>query len=220
MIDSDCLKLRGFGLTRLDEALLPNDDVLPELSIRDVSNLDWCNRLANDAVSLIPNREIGWLIVRATLFAKSTRRNWSVPWHQDTTISVAQKQLTPGYSAWSQKSGVFRVRPPIEVLRDMITVRIHLDDHASSSGPLEIVDGSHQLGILSGARRSQVSATDEPTAIRARKGDVLVMSPLVLHRSRSSESEGMRRVLHLELSRKELPGGLAWRTKVPIPRVP
>ncbi len=44
----------------------------------------------------------------------------------------------------------------------------------------------------------------------ARRGDVLVMSPLILHGSPRAEAPGHRRIVHVEFSSRELPKPLAW----------
>src|SRR5262245_31422379 len=74
--------------------------------------------------------------VRAIFFDKVDDANWSLFWHQDNVIAVAERRETPGYVGWSQKAGVWQVQPPAEVLTHMIAVRIHLDDSGPTNGPL------------------------------------------------------------------------------------
>lgn len=38
---------------------------------------------------------------RATLFEKSNRANWLVPWHQDTALPLAEKFNRPDWGPWS-----------------------------------------------------------------------------------------------------------------------
>jgi hypothetical protein len=66
--------------------------------------------------------------VRALLFDKTPEANWGVPWHQDLTIAVKSRVETPGFGPWTVKAGIHHVRPPVEVLERMVTLRIHLDD--------------------------------------------------------------------------------------------
>src|ERR1700689_1943743 len=42
---------------------------------------------------------------RATLFEKSARTNWLIPWHQDTALPLASSFDAPGRGAWSEKAG-------------------------------------------------------------------------------------------------------------------
>ena len=86
--------------------------------------------------------------VRATLFDKTAAANWLVPWHQDLTISVADRLDVPGYGPWTRKAGVWYVRPPAAVLDRMLAVRIHLDDCGESNGALRVFPGSHCSGRL------------------------------------------------------------------------
>ena len=66
--------------------------------------------------------------VRAIWFNKSAETNWLVAWHQDLAIAVRERIETPGFEAWSVKESVPHVQPPVEVLEQMLTVRIHLDE--------------------------------------------------------------------------------------------
>ena len=58
---------------------------------------------------------------------------------------VLQERIDrPGYGAWSNKAGVTHVQPPLGVLQQMLTVRLHLDDCLDDNGPLRVVPGSHR----------------------------------------------------------------------------
>lgn len=65
-------------------------------------------------------------LVRSILFNKSLDANWQVAWHQDLTIAVATQEEVEGYSSWSVKEGVVHVQPPVQVLEQMLSVRLHL----------------------------------------------------------------------------------------------
>lgn len=69
-------------------------------------------------------------VVRGLFFDKTPEANWTVPWHQDRSIAVRDRLEVEGYGPWSVKAGVVHVQPPAEVLRAMLTIRIHLDDCA------------------------------------------------------------------------------------------
>ena len=79
--------------------------------------------------------------VRAIFFDKVPGANWSLGWHQDSVISVAERREVPGFVAWSRKAGVWQVQPPAEVLARMLAVRVHLDDcGADNWGGAEMTD--------------------------------------------------------------------------------
>lgn len=151
--------------------------------------------------------------VRAIFFDKTATTNWRVPWHQDLTIAVAKQIETPGFDGWSIKEGVQHVQPPREILESMAAIRLHLDDCGADNGALKVVPGSHTLGRIdaaSAAARAQMSAT----ICEARKGDALLMRPLLLHSSSPSTNPNHRRVLHIEYATQDLPNGLEWFERV------
>lgn len=43
--------------------------------------------------------------VRSILFDKSRASNWSLGWHQDRTIAVAERVDAPGFLSWNRKGG-------------------------------------------------------------------------------------------------------------------
>lgn len=148
--------------------------------------------------------------VRALFFDKTPAANWRVPWHQDVTIAVAERVAVPGFGPWSVKDGVVHVQPPRQVLENMVALRLHLDDCGAENGPLRVVPGSHRDGKLSAAEVVVARERSEPVTCEARRGDVLLLRPLLLHTSSPARQPGHRRVLHLEYAATELPGGLRW----------
>jgi hypothetical protein len=85
---------------------------------------------------------------RAIFFNKAPDANWSLGWHQDNVISVAEQIDVPGFVGWGQKAGVWQVQPPVEILSRMVAVRVHLDDCGPENGPLRVIPGSHRHGWL------------------------------------------------------------------------
>jgi ectoine hydroxylase-related dioxygenase (phytanoyl-CoA dioxygenase family) len=158
-------------------------------------------------LQLLPGRPAP---VRSILFDKTPDENWPVPWHQDLTIAVAAEMDVPGYGPWSRKDGTVHVQPPAILLQRMATVRIHLDDTSSENGALRIIPGSHLFGkIPSGMVASHVGGPI--VTCECRPGDVLVMSPLILHSSRKSLNPIRRRILHFEYAQPEdLDPSLSW----------
>lgn len=148
--------------------------------------------------------------VRGIFFDKVPSANWKVPWHQDLTIAVRERHDIAGFDPWSQKDGVPHVQPPVQVLAEMLTTRLHLDACPRDNGPLRVLPGSHQSGRLSAGKivgwREQV----EERVCPVERGGLLLMKPLLLHASSASESPSHRRVLHIEWAARELPTPLRW----------
>lgn len=148
--------------------------------------------------------------VRAIWFNKSVEANWLVAWHQDLAIAVRERIDVPGFDAWSVKEGVPHVQPPAVLLERMLTVRIHLDDAGEGNGALRVVVGSSRLGRLNAEEIAAARRAGGETTCAAAAGDALLMRPLLLHASAKSATGHPRRILHLEYSADELPGGLQW----------
>jgi ectoine hydroxylase-related dioxygenase (phytanoyl-CoA dioxygenase family) len=149
-------------------------------------------------------------VVRAIYFDKHKDANWKVSWHQDVTIAVREKLDVDGFSAWSVKAGITHVQPPVPVLSNMLTVRVHLDHTAETNGALRVIPATHRLGRLDSNRISYWKAQQKPVTCSVRSGGVVIMRPLLLHSSLPSVNPQHRRVLHFEYSADDLPGGLEW----------
>jgi ectoine hydroxylase-related dioxygenase (phytanoyl-CoA dioxygenase family) len=89
---------------------------------------------------------------------------------------------------------------PATVLRQVLALRIHLDDSTAENGPLRVLPGTHTEGVLSDDDIHEFAAHIEPTDCLVPQGGVLAMKPLLIHASSKSLSEGLRRVLHIEYS--------------------
>jgi len=148
--------------------------------------------------------------VRAIYFNKSSETNWLVAWHQDLTIAVTHQADVPGFGPWSTKDGVVHVQPPVELLQDMITLRLHLDDTDGSNGALKVLPGSHVHGGLAAADIERLRGSIPEEICRAQRGDALLMRPLIIHASGRSTSDRHRRILHIEYAGNDLPDGLHW----------
>lgn len=163
--------------------------------------------VSHTILSRIPS---GLRPVRSILFDKTASENWPVPWHQDLTIAVAEEREIPGYGPWSHKAGSPHVQPPIALLENMVTVRVHLDETPVSNGALRVIPGSHRRGRIDA---EALRGCDKQGAVtcECRPGDVLLMSPLILHSSRRAESPARRRVIHFEYARDgDLDARLRW----------
>ncbi len=152
----------------------------------------------------------GAFAVRGLLFDKTPTANWGVPWHQDLTIAIKRRVDAPGFGPWTVKGGVPHVRPPVEVLERMVTIRLHLDDVGSENGPLLVVPGSHRQGRLDVVSSQEWLDGNRARACLVARGGVLMMRPLLLHASSPSNGPSHRRVVHLEYATGGLPFGLEW----------
>ena len=153
-------------------------------------------------------------------FDKIPAANWTVPWHQDVTITVAKPVDMPGFGPWTEKLGVPHVQAPLSILRRMVTLRLHLDDCGDDDGALWVVPGSHRHGKLAEEEIRRLGREVPLHVCTARAGDVLVMSPLILHSSSPAKEPSHRRVVHLEYAACELPDGLEWYEDSSPPTTP
>lgn len=150
--------------------------------------------------------------VRAIFFDKNPEKNWYVTWHQDLTIALKSKFETPGYCAWSIKDDTVHVQPPVEVLEEMVALRLHFDACDKDNGPLKILCGSHKLGRLDSdfyrRENSNNLSKHSEKILTASAGEIIAMKPLVVHASSKSVKPLHRRVLHVEYAACSLPSPL------------
>jgi ectoine hydroxylase-related dioxygenase (phytanoyl-CoA dioxygenase family) len=150
----------------------------------------------------------GFGLVRALFFDKPPERSWNLPWHKDTSISVKDNSVkSESFSRPTIKAGIPHVIACDDLLREMLTLRIHLDEVTDENGPLRVVPGSHFASDCVGV------GMDCAVTIHAEAGDVLAMRPLISHASGAS-FEGTvrhRRIVHLEFASCDvLPDGYQW----------
>ncbi len=146
--------------------------------------------------------------VRVLKFDKNASSNWAVPWHQDRTIAVAERVELPGFEIWSRKGGIDHVEPPEDFLRDMVALRLHLDDCGIDNGPLEIAAGSWSLGRIPSGAVSDAVQRHEIITCTAGVGEIVAMRGLTLHASQPARKVGHRRVLHVDYATRPLPAPL------------
>jgi ectoine hydroxylase-related dioxygenase (phytanoyl-CoA dioxygenase family) len=184
---------------------------------RNLLDVPLCQKLA---VTFKAHAQVGPLLpdgavaVQCTLFDKSPERNWLVALHQDFSIPVRERVSHPECTGWSEKEGVLYVQPPVAVLELLVAVRAHLDDCGPASGPLRVVPGSHRHGRLSAEAARALRAQRGDVECVARRGDVLVLRPLLLHSSSKAHSTAPRRILHFLFGPQELACGLKWHRAV------
>ncbi len=152
----------------------------------------------------------GAFAVRGLFFDKTSSANWPVNWHQDRTIAVREKRETKGFGPWTVKAGVPHVQPPIEILENMLTVRLHLDNCDETNGPLRVIAGSHRAGFLDAEAIASWTASTPAMDCLLGQGGIVLMRPLLLHSSARATRPHHRRVIHLEFASETLPYGLEW----------
>lgn len=148
--------------------------------------------------------------VRALLFDKTDGGNWALAWHQDRTIEVAERCEVAGFGPWTVKQGRVHVAPPVSLLERMVTVRLHLDPVDADNAPLLVVPGSHRLGLIAeDAIAGVVDRLGEEVCL-SEAGTVWLYRTLILHASARARPGRHRRVLQIDLSADDLPGGLRY----------
>ena len=168
--------------------------------------------MSDTLLALIP---AGLRPVRSILFDKTESENWPVLWHQDLTIAVAEERKLLGYGPWSYKDGSPHVQPPVTLLENMTTIRLHLDETSATNGALRVIPGSHSNGRIDSDTLRNFDKADAITC-DCSPGDALLMSPLILHSSRRSELPVRRRIIHFEYaSDTDLDSQLRWLESVP-----
>lgn len=157
-----------------------------------------------------PHLPVEPIAVRGIYFDKSSAANWLVPWHQDLTIALHSRADVAAFGPWSVKEGIPHAQPPVELLKRMLTLRLHLDDADAGNGALRILPGSHRYGRLSSGQIQQLRAEVSEILCPVAAGDAMLMRPLLLHASGRATDERHRRVVHIEYAAFELPPPLQW----------
>ncbi|WP_185681230.1 phytanoyl-CoA dioxygenase family protein [Chryseobacterium sp. 18068] len=149
-----------------------------------------------------------YFTVKSIYFDKPEKSNWYVAYHQDLTISVDKKVELENFGPWTTKQNQFAVQPPLDILENIFTIRIHLDETNENNGALKVVPKSHSKGIY---RPETIDWNVETENIcNVEKGGLMIMKPLLLHGSNRTTNGKKRRVIHIEFSDKELPEVLNW----------
>lgn len=155
-----------------------------------------------------------YFIVKSIYFDKPADSNWFVAYHQDLTISVDKKVELNGFGPWTTKHNQFAVQPPVDILEDNFTIRIHLDAATEENGALKVLPGSHLKGVV---RTDQLNLTYAKVKFcNVNAGGIMLMKPLLLHASGKTINNMQRRVIHLEFSRTTLPAEINWSEKKTI----
>ncbi len=120
----------------------------------------------------------------------------------------------PDFSNWTVKNNQFAVQPPLQILQENFTIRIHLDKTDKDNGALKVISGSHldeQVAHLSTFTKAEETVCDVDT------GGIMIMRPLLLHASNRTTNNKRRRVLHIEFTKATLPVEINWSERMDIP---
>jgi ectoine hydroxylase-related dioxygenase (phytanoyl-CoA dioxygenase family) len=194
------LRSRGhvYGIRNLVDLWPPALSVAHEAGLREV-------------VAAVLGKGCG--LVRSIYFDKPPERTWSLPWHRDTTIAVRNSKYASGeFRRPTVKAGVPHVEAPPWLLRRMLTALVALDDVTDENGPLLVIPGSHEEANVDDVP-AQEDLRAQARSIHMRACDVLLIRPLVIHRSGPSKAatKQHRRTLHFEFAPSpHLPAELEW----------
>ena len=173
-------KLRGVGTYAIRNLL--------------VSHIELAHLLEDAGLDAMATQALGTTAVPidATYFDKNTETNWKVPAHQDLVVPAA---AAPAGSESVHRYGTEYTEPPIDYLRRLVALRLHFDDCAEANGALAVIPGSHHAKLGDAG----IAALDQSAFVLcpAPAGSVLLMKPLLVHRSSSARQPSTRRVLHV-----------------------
>lgn len=133
------------AISRMPESRTGTRRLLREPAVRDTAETLRCHPAI--ATLLGPDMHA----VQCTLFTKELVANWSVTPHQDLSVPVRERVDAPDWSGRCTKKNVIFAQPPRAILERLVAIRLQLDPNAETSGPLDIVPGSHREGRLSHA---------------------------------------------------------------------
>lgn len=160
----------------------------------DVRSLANDPRLTELVENIIGERSLPF---KATLFNKAGKANWLVAWHQDTALPVVRPPSSNDWGTAAMKDGITFCQAPARVLREIVALRIHIDDSGPDNGPLRLIPGSHKER-LSDKEIDRVVTYGPQVTCTLGKGGVIAMRPLIVHASSKCTSDRPRRVLHIE----------------------
>jgi hypothetical protein len=163
-------------------------------------------RLMDIAREFVGSRPIPF---RATLFDKSPAANWLVVWRQDTALPLRERIADPGWGPWSTKGGVLYAHAPAWALEQVVALRVSLDDSTATNGPLRVLPGTHESGVLTDDEIASLARGASAVDCVAPRGGVVAMRPPTVHASSKSTDVALRRVLHIEYARALDLGGNA-----------
>ena len=204
------------------EQIAPIQQVIESLAVagagsRALLELECCRELverirSHPAIrSSLPQSAVA---VQCTLFDKTRERNWLVALHQDLSVPVKERVEDRRLGGWSVKEGRHFVQAPVELLEQLLAVRVHIDHCGPENGPLRVVPGSHRHGRLERVAARQLRDRLGEVSCAVAGGGALLLRPLLLHASPKARSPQHRRVLHFLFGPAVAGYGLQWQHAV------
>jgi hypothetical protein len=138
------------------------------------------------------------LALRAVSFQKTAQANWVVGPHQDRSVPVPGPHPPRGFQHVTRRKNGWRGEAPLSLLRQMCNARIYLDKAEAEDGPFEVIPGSHRLGRIPKPEIIALAEKSTWKAMTGEAGDLMLLSPLLIHRSRIARAPPGRRVLQVE----------------------
>lgn len=181
------------------------------LSNQEITRLIFTSKMLKLINRFSPNANL----IKSIYFDKPPNANWLVNWHQDLTINVKEKIDDSDFKNWRVTKERVVVQPPLKLLENIFTVRIHLDECTKRNGALKIVPKSHSKGIIP-IKENLEEFKSKSISCEVNKGGILIMKPLLLHSSRRTENNLARRVIHLEFCNFSLPNGISWKEEIKL----
>lgn len=230
-------ELRDNGFSIIDDIYTPRevDEILAVLNIKNITGPNFRKTqdlfairqflkeipaiyylIFNDQLKACIENMTGsdFFVVKSIYFDKPASSNWFVSYHQDLTISVDKKKDLENFGPWTVKQDQFAVQPPIEILENIITIRIHLDNTDEHNGALRVIPKSHLNKICRPETIDNIKQTTSTCYVNS--GSIMFMKPLLLHSSGRTVNNKRRRVIHIEFSNFELPNALKWSERLEI----
>ena len=158
-------------------------------------------------------------LIKSIYFDKPPTANWIVNWHQDLTINLTSKEEVKNFKNWRVNNERVTVQPSREILENIFTIRIHLDDCTRENGALRVIEESHKNGIIE-IKEWIKNKSGVERICELKKGGIVIMKPLTLHSSKRTENDKNRRVIHIEFTDEELPLSLNWKEKIRVKHMP
>ncbi|MCH2247662.1 MAG: phytanoyl-CoA dioxygenase family protein [Crocosphaera sp.] len=214
------MTLESLGYQIIEDCFSVTDCEKINLQLQDINlvgtrcllQYKWCQTLARNLKKRLLNHypDLEKLItIQCTYFNKSLSHNWFVAFHQDRSIPMS-KSVAAHWPGWSQKEGMTFIQGTDNILKNMIAVRVHLDDCTDVNGCLSVIPSSHLYGTLNPEKINQLKTSISEHQLLVSKGDCIIMRPLLLHASSKSSTLLSRRVLHFLFGPATLPQGLEW----------
>ena len=93
-------------------------------------------------------------------------------------MSVKEKK---GFGNWTTKKGQLGVIPPLNILENTITFRVHLEETNLGNRALKVISDSHTKGIIRIDKNFKKSNFGNEVVCDVETGGVMLMKPLILH---------------------------------------